>query len=435
TVIERDASWSWYYGAAAPAADWNTVDADVSAWGVGAAPLGFGFTGVSTDIDIDGPPTDRPRASYYVKEIEIEDADRVVSLVLDTIADDGVMIHVNGVEVVRHNMHAGTITHMTYAPSARRHAVALNDPVVVEVPVELLVDGTNVIAAQTHLNYRNTPDMSFELEAQLTTLSTGAELPNKPPTAAFDVSRDGFSVELDATASQDSDGEIESYDWEFDDGAVDEGVTVSHTFAAEGDYTITLTVTDDEGATATNEQTVTVLESNEPVTVIERDASWSWYYGAAAPAADWNTVDADVSAWGVGAAPLGFGFTGVSTDIDIDGPPTDRPRASYYVKEIEIEDADRVVSLVLDTIADDGVMIHVNGVEVVRHNMHAGTITHMTYAPSARRHAVALNDPVVVEVPVELLVDGTNVIAAQTHLNYRNTPDMSFELGAELAMN
>lgn len=264
-----------------------------------------------------------------------------------------------------------------------------------------------------------------------------APLPNQAPTASFTVVADELVVAFDASSSTDPDGVIDSYEWDFGDGTSGEGVSADHTYLAEGTYVVKLTVTDGEGATGTDEQTISVSESNDPVTetVIARDGSWAWYYGAAAPAANWNTVGADLSGWELGAAPLGFGFAGVATNIDIDGPTSDRPRASYYVHEIEIEDADRVVSLVLDTIADDGVMVHVNGVEVARHNMHEGTITHMTYAPTARRRAVALNDPVVINVPVDLLVDGTNVVAVQTHLNYRNTPDMSFDLDAVLVTN
>ncbi len=258
--------------------------------------------------------------------------------------------------------------------------------------------------------------------------------PNEEPVAKFLVEASELVVSFDASASSDADGQIDSYEWEFGDGESATGSTAEHTYAAAGTYSVTLTVTDDDGAQGSVSQDVTISDAGEPVatTVVERDATWSWRYESAAPQSDWKDVGADVSGWQSGAAPLGFGFSGVATDIDIDGPTSDRPRTAYFVREFVVDDADRVVSLSLDTVANDGVVVYVNGTEVGRHNMREGDVTHTTFAPTARRLSTANNDPVLIDVPVSLLVDGTNVVTAETHLNYRGTRDVSFELDAEL---
>jgi dTDP-4-amino-4,6-dideoxygalactose transaminase len=64
-------------------------------------------------------------------------------------------------------MPTGTITNMTYASTARNITTAEADPVIIDVPIGLLVNGTNVIAAETHLNYRATRDVSFNLTATM----------------------------------------------------------------------------------------------------------------------------------------------------------------------------------------------------------------------------------------------------------------------------
>jgi len=46
------------------------------------------------------------------------------------------------------------------------------------------------------------------------------------------------------------DGTIVNYFWDFGDGANATGVTVEHAYVDNGAYTVTLTVTDDDGATA-----------------------------------------------------------------------------------------------------------------------------------------------------------------------------------------
>jgi PKD repeat protein len=57
-------------------------------------------------------------------------------------------------------------------------------------------------------------------------------------------------VSFDGTASKDPDGSIASYAWTFGDGAKGTGATPSHTYAATGEYTVGLTVTDSAGVTS-----------------------------------------------------------------------------------------------------------------------------------------------------------------------------------------
>ncbi|MCB1849724.1 MAG: PKD domain-containing protein [Gammaproteobacteria bacterium] len=73
----------------------------------------------------------------------------------------------------------------------------------------------------------------------------------------------GGSVDFDAGSSYD-DGTIVNYLWDFGDGSTAMGVDVSHSFVAEGIYTVVLTVTDDEGFRDRISLSVTVT-GNPPV--------------------------------------------------------------------------------------------------------------------------------------------------------------------------
>ena len=90
---------------------------------------------------------------------------------------------------------------------------------------------------------------------------------NADPVPAFSTNCQGLTCAPDGSASTDPDGSIASYSWTFGDGtpAVTGKVPSPHAYDNPGSFDITLTVTDDKGATATKTQTVTVaLPPNKP---------------------------------------------------------------------------------------------------------------------------------------------------------------------------
>jgi len=74
------------------------------------------------------------------------------------------------------------------------------------------------------------------------------EMVDNPPTADFTWTSDYLVVSFDASGSTDDYG-IVDYSWTFGDGMMGNGMTVTHTYAAAGAFTVTLTVTDSAAQT------------------------------------------------------------------------------------------------------------------------------------------------------------------------------------------
>lgn len=120
------------------------------------------------------------------------------------------------------------------------------------------------------------------------TITRGSSTPNEPPTAAFTSSCPNLSCAFDASGSSDPDGTL-LFAWDFGDGSTGSGSTASHTYASPGSYQVTLTVTDDRGATDTVSSGVT---ATAPATTVYASDQFS------------RTVSG-----GFGAAPTGGSWT------------------------------------------------------------------------------------------------------------------------------
>lgn len=90
-------------------------------------------------------------------------------------------------------------------------------------------------------------------------------LGTNPPAADLSISPSPISSSLtlsfDGSASSDN-GSIVSYSWDFGDGNSTTGSTANHTYNAEGQYTVVLTVTDDQGLIDTYSQFVYVYDGD-----------------------------------------------------------------------------------------------------------------------------------------------------------------------------
>ena len=114
------------------------------------------------------------------------------------------------------------------------------------------------------LTVADNDDLTGTATKEITVKTTGPiEIDDEPPVAnaGSDMTvKAGSKVTFSAAGSSDNVG-IDSYEWNFGDGNTGTGVTTSHTYGTEGNYIVTLAVTDAAG----NSNTVTIV-----ITVEER---------------------------------------------------------------------------------------------------------------------------------------------------------------------
>jgi len=163
--------------------------------------------------------------------------------------------------------------------------------------------------------YRTTVDAletltGYDLLALLPDDVEGAvESNTQPPLAALNgpagALAEGDSATFDASASLDPNGTIASYAWDFGDGTSGSGVSVAHTFAQDGAFTVRLTVTDNDGLTdtatfAVNVTNVAPVVGAVPNATLNVGATYTAAGTFTDPGADAWTATV---VWGDGSAP------------------------------------------------------------------------------------------------------------------------------------
>jgi hypothetical protein len=133
-----------------------------------------------------------------------------------------------------------------------------------DLDAETLFGGTRVMVGSFHGTIAVGEVRKYELQFSHGDASTIAQVSNFTPHAfaGDDITgRTDTPIAFDGRRSFDVDGTLASYTWDFGDGGTGEGAQTQHIYLTPGIYTVTLTVTDADGATATDSLRASVILS------------------------------------------------------------------------------------------------------------------------------------------------------------------------------
>ncbi|NTW39163.1 MAG: PKD domain-containing protein [Cellulomonadaceae bacterium] len=142
---------------------------------------------------------------------------------------------------------------------------------------------------------------------------------NTPPTASFTTACTLLDCTVDASASSDPDGTVTGYAWNFGDGSTASGVTAAHHYAASGTYTVTLSVTDDGGATgSTTRSVVATAPVGSPFVADAFGRTLTSGWGNADVGGAWRTTGSVTNySVGGGSGAIRFANPGVTLDASL----------------------------------------------------------------------------------------------------------------------
>src|SRR4051812_47301296 len=162
TIVSAGSAWRDLDNGSNQGTAWRASSFVDSSWAQGNAQLGYGDGDEATVVSFGGNPSAKFRTTYFRRAFTVTNPANLSDVTLNLKRDDGAVVYLNGVEIVRSNMPTGTITSTSYASTAISGA-AENAFTAFTIPASAFVAGTNVLAVEIHQDSNADADVSFDL--------------------------------------------------------------------------------------------------------------------------------------------------------------------------------------------------------------------------------------------------------------------------------
>ena len=429
TLVPTGSTWRYLDSGNDLGSTWRGSGFSDASWDSGPAELGYGDDDEATLLDF-GPNPDLKFTTYYFRHtFNVGDASSITNLKARLLRDDGAVVYLNGVEAFRQNMPTGEVTFATFAPGA---VANLDESTFFDSSINpaLLMTGANLLAVEIHQTATNSSDISFDLQL----------IGNPQPQIAFSSPTNGqvltaVNIPLNITATPGGESIVRV---DFFANGLPIGSATTAPFGllwqnvTPASYSLTATLTDSSGLTATSVPVSITVEDIPSSTLVNRSDVWKYNNLNTDLGTAWRAPGFDDASWASGAAPLGNGLLNTGeipfgTAIDI-GPNGGRYPTIYFRRNFVVEDPSDYVGLVINLLRDDGAAIYLNGQEMVRDGIASGA-GFATFAAIV----VANTDEITYfphVVSASALVAGNNVIAVEV----KNTGTTSSDLGFDMDM-
>jgi hypothetical protein len=445
-----------------------TSAASIGNWSSGSAVLGAGTIG-TPDIPIVTKWAGNERATTanpntvttYLLRKDITVSQQLLNanpaFTLDLLSDDGVVVYINGQEILRHRIAAGAVTTTTTAnntgPEAWEIGVPFNAGVTNTTIRNLLVAGTNTIAVELHQQGPTSSDSAFDMS--LVATSGNGILANDSVSGA--VGPTVLSVAtppVHGTVLLDQAG-IFTYTPHPNYNGADSFVYRLADDVSNDTATVNLVVDPVNDPPVTSNDAYTTIEDAPLVVTLPtavfkaRRATWTYLdeitngvngtpsepYPTDAEGDPWHsrnfnatTSTSGIGPWKTGSSILGFGTIDAGPLTTTIGGTADTHATYLFRSNFTVSGAAGISQLQLNLLADDAAAVYINGTRLLRHSL-AGNLNDPI--STADRATGTGNEASYLPFSLNvagLLVEGANTIAVEIHQATPPSSDIGFDL-------
>jgi len=162
-VVAKKSTWKYMDDGTNQNTDWFATDFKDDFWQSGAGILGYGDS-PETTVSYGPSGSNKYTTTYFRTSFTLtEEQKSNGSFMISLLRDDGAVVYLNGQEILRSNMPAGTIAYNSFA-STNADGAEEDTYYNYVVDPSKFVAGTNIIAVEVHQRNLTSSDISFDLE-------------------------------------------------------------------------------------------------------------------------------------------------------------------------------------------------------------------------------------------------------------------------------
>ena len=162
TLSNAGALWKYNDAGVDLGNSWKDLNYSDAGWNQGSAPLGYGLTGINTNLSFGPTSTNKYTTTYFRRWVNVSNPCDLYSKIQFNIRrDDGVIVYVNGIEVLRSNMPSGTTSFSTFSTSCATDNGSVWQNF--DIAANYFTNGNNLIAVELHQCNLTSSDLYFNL--------------------------------------------------------------------------------------------------------------------------------------------------------------------------------------------------------------------------------------------------------------------------------
>lgn len=166
-LIASGAVWKYRDTGNDPGASWMAPAYDDNGWASGPAELGYGDGDEATPVSYGPDSSGKYATTHFRHHFTVADPALLGAIRLDVKVDDGAILYLNGTEVARIRMQAGTVTYQDYTTMGGSEYGFEQ----IEIPAPGLIAGDNVLAVEVHQASGTSSDISLVVELMASEIS------------------------------------------------------------------------------------------------------------------------------------------------------------------------------------------------------------------------------------------------------------------------